>query len=305
MSSHGRAVWTLAVLALLCATMSLAVKDVPFLAGRVNDYAGMLDDTTRARLETALGQLEKATGAQVAVLTIDSLEGEPLEDYSLKVAETWKLGRKGKDDGALLLIAKNDRKMRLEVGYGLEGTLTDALSSRILNNVVRPRFKTGDFAGGIEAGVNAIVGTLEGKDVVPASAPAVSPGGQRLTLGGRLLGLLIFTIVVGLFSFIALFGKGCQSWFLFLFLIPFYAAFPLALLGPAVGWLPVVLWLVCFPVLKLLFGRTPWGKGFLTGHPGLVTFATSSGGSSGGGFGGGGFSGGGGSFGGGGASSGW
>ncbi|MGE5236061.1 MAG: TPM domain-containing protein [Acidobacteriota bacterium] len=296
---------TATAVAALAFAFATAAFDVPYLAGRVNDYAGMLDDGTRGRLEAKLAQLEKATGDQVVVLTIESLGGEPLEDYSIKVAQTWKLGQKGKDNGVLLLIAKDDRKMRLEVGYGLEASLTDALSSRILNNVVRPRFKAGDFAGGIAAGVDAIVGTLEGRNVVPAEPPASPVGGQNMPLPARLLGLLIFSVVVGLFSLVALFGKGCQSWFLYVFLMPFYAAFPFALLGPAVGWLPIVLWVVGFPILRLLLGRTPWGKTFLAVHPGLVTFATSSGRSSGGGSSSGGFSGGGGSFGGGGASSGW
>jgi uncharacterized protein len=305
MPSLRHPVTALAILSVVCAAASLGAKDIPYLAGRVNDYAGMLDDASRERVEGKLAQLEKATGAQVAVLTIDSLDGEPLEDYSLKVAETWKLGRKGKDNGALLLIVKNDRKMRIEVGYGLEATLTDALSSRILNNVVRPRFKAGDFAGGIEAGVDAIAGTLEGKDVVPAEAPALGTGGPNMPIGARLMGLLIFAVVIGLFSLIAIFGKGCQSWFLYLFLMPFYAAFPIVLLGPALGWLPIVLWILVFPLLKLILGRTHLGKSFLTSHPGLVTLAASSMRSSGGGFGSGGFSGGGGSFGGGGASSSW
>jgi len=130
--------------ACLAASTALAL-DVPRLTGRVNDYADLLSSDAEIRIEQKLAMLEKDTGAQVAVLTIQSLEAESLEEYSLRVAETWALGRGDQDDGALLLIARNDRKMRLEVGYGLEPTLTDIMSKRILDQVLRPRFRAGDF----------------------------------------------------------------------------------------------------------------------------------------------------------------
>jgi uncharacterized protein len=281
-----------------------AARDVPFLSGRVNDTAGIIPAATRDRIEGKLKGLEQSTGAQVAVLTIDTLSGEPLEDYSLKVAQTWKLGRKGVDDGALLLVARDDHKMRLEVGYGLEGKLPDALCRRILDNVLRPRFRSGDFGGGIEAGVDAIIGTLQGKNVVPANAPTNRNDFANAPWPAKLLGMSIFTIVVGMFSLIAVFGKGCQSWFLYFFLMPFWAVFPLAFLGP-VGLVGICGWVLLFPILKLILGKTPMGKSFMTAHPALVSFAASSGSHSGGGWSSGGFSGGGGSFGGGGASSGW
>jgi uncharacterized protein len=285
--------------------LPLPAKDVPFLTGRVNDVAGIIPADVRTRVEARLAEVEKETGAQIAVLTIDSLEGEPLEDYALRVAQTWRLGRKGVDDGVLLLIARNDRKMRIEVGYGLEAKLTDAQSRRILDDVVRPRFRDGDFGGGVEAGVNAIIGTIQGKDVIAASAPPRRHGPGPLPLPVRLFGSLIFVIVIGVFSTVALFTKGCSGWFLYLFLIPFYAGFPVVLWGLP-GAVVIPLWVIGFPVLKLLLGRTPMGKNFVAAHPGLIAFATSGGHSgSGGGWSGGGFSGGGGSFGGGGASSGW
>jgi uncharacterized protein len=295
----------LTVITLTIGTISSG-KDVPYLAGHVNDTAGLLPQGDKDRLEGKLVELEKATGAQVAVLTVPSLDGEVLEEYALRVAETWKLGRKDVDDGVLFLIARDDRKMRLEVGYGLEPRLTDALTKRILDNLVRPHFKSGNFAGGIEAGVDAIAGTIQGQDVVPAEAP---PGGQSVTdlpIAARLGGLAIFSLVVGVFSLLAVINTGCQSWFLYLFLMPFYAAFPVALLGPAVGWIPIVAWVFGFPLLKLWLGKTPGGRSFLKAHPALTTFAAGSGRSSGGwSSGGGSFSGGGGSFGGGGSSSSW
>jgi len=298
--------FALVAAALLALAASTAARDVPYLSGRVNDTAGMLPAEVRDRIEAKLAAFEKASGAQVAVLTIPSLDGEPLEDYSLKVVQTWKLGRKGVDDGALLLIARDDRKMRIEVGYGLEPKLTDIACKRILDDVVRPAFRDGDFGRGVEAGVDAMLGTIQGKDVLPAATAAARRAAPDAPLAAKLVGTLIFVLVVGVFSFVALFGKGCMSWFLYAFLMPFYAMFPAAFWGrPGFALFPI--WVLGFPIAKLVLGKTAAGKAFLKGHPGLVTFAASSGhsGSGGGWSSGGGFSGGGGSFGGGGASSGW
>ncbi len=296
----------LLLVAALAAAAPAAARDVPVLTGRVNDTAGMLPGAARESVEARLAELEKSTGAQVAVLTIASLEGEPLEDYALKVAQTWGLGRKGVDDGALLLVARDDRKMRIEVGYGLEAKLTDVACKRILDDVVRPAFRDGDFGRGVSAGVDAIAGTIEGKDVLPPAGAASARRAADAPLAARLLGTLVFVVVIGVFSFVALFGKGCMSWFLYVFLMPFYAAFPAALWGAA-GFALLPAWIVGFPIVKLILGRTPAGKSFLKSHPGLAAFAAASGhsGSGGGWSSGGGFSGGGGSFGGGGASSSW
>ena len=117
----------------------LPALEVPFLSGRVVDLAGMLTESEKQSVEQKLAAFEKKTGAQVAVLTLPSLEGEPLEDYSIRVVETWKLGRTGHDDGVLLLIARDDRKMRIEVGRGLEDRLTDLVAGRILDHLLRPR----------------------------------------------------------------------------------------------------------------------------------------------------------------------
>ncbi len=291
--------------ALLAAAPLAAAVEVPYLSGHVNDTAAMIPAGARERIEGKLAAFEKATGAQIAVLTVPTLNGEPIEDYSLKVAQAWKLGRKGVDDGVLFLVARDDRRMRIEVGYGLEAKLTDAQSRRILDDVVRPAFRNGDFGGGIDAGVDAITGTIEGKAIIPASSPLPPRRIADVPLPVRLFGTLIFVIVIGVFSAVALFGKGCMSWFLYVFLMPFYAAFPAALWG-APGALAIPLWLLGFPVAKLVLGKTGAGRSFMTAHPGLVAFAASSGHSgSGGGWSGGGFSGGGGSFGGGGSSGSW
>jgi uncharacterized protein len=286
-----------------------AATDVPFLSGRVNDYAHLLSDAERSGLEARLADLEKHTGAQVAVLTVDTLGDEPIEDYSIRVVETWKLGQKGKNNGVLLLVARNDRKMRIEVGYGLEGALTDAACSRIIDELMRPRFRAGEFGPGIDAAAGAIAGFIRGESPLPAEAPP-GTGGQELSLGGRLLFAAVFTLVVGLFSVLAVFMPGCQAWFLYAFLMPFYFAFPTAFAGMPVGIAMLGAWVVGFPIAKLLLGKTTGGRAWLKRHPGWASIVTSSGhhGGSGGGWSsssGGGFSGGGGSFGGGGASGSW
>ena len=308
MRRRWRARWlaAAALLALLLPASGVALE-VPYLGGRVNDTAEMIPADTEQRIEEKLAALEEASGTQMAVLTIISLEGESLEEFSLEVAETWALGRAEQDDGLLLLVARDDRKMRFEVGYGLEGDLTDAQAGRILNNILRPAFRAGDFGGGIEAGVDAVIGTLEGRDVIP---PDASPSPARDVTDAPILFqvffLGIFLLVVGSFSMIALFGQGCQSWFLWLFLTPFWGMFPMVV-SPRVGIFCGALWFIGCPIVKLILGRTGFGKRLLETYPTLSTIGTSSGGWSSGGGGGfsGGFSGGGGSFGGGGASSSW
>jgi uncharacterized protein len=182
-------------LLLVCSPRALAALEVPYLAGRVNDTAGMVPEDVEARLETRLAQLEQERGAQIVVLTVPSLEGDSLEDFSLRVVETWKLGRGDADDGALLLIARDDRKLRIEVGYGLEPVLTDATSRRILENVVRPRFREGDFADGIEQGVAAMIAAIEGDtELLPQAEQRRSP--LPATLGGCLSQLLFFVFLL-------------------------------------------------------------------------------------------------------------
>jgi uncharacterized protein len=302
LSNRLPAIWAFALLGFAAVA---AARDVPYLAGRVNDTAGIIPAESRQRLDTALAAVEKDSGAQVAVLTVESLDGDSLEDFSHRVAQTWKLGRKGVDDGVLFLVAKGDRKMRIEVGYGLESKLPDALCGRILDNVVRPRFRAGEFGGGIEAGVEAIAGTLAGKDVVPKSAPSTA---QPLGFAGSLLFGFIFLVVITPFSLIALFGSGGMSWFLYFFLMPFWGAFPIAILGPG-ALVALVAWVIGFPIFKIWL-RAAGGKAFVKAHPKWTSAMVSSGGSSshrgwssGGSSSG--FSGGGGSFGGGGASSSW
>src|SRR6202049_3726505 len=148
---------------------------VPPLSGRVVDQTGTLSSGDIASLTQTLKDLEQRKGSQVAVLIVPTTAPESIEQYSIRVAEAWKIGRKKIDDGALLVIAKNDHKLRIEVGYGLEGSLTDVTSRRIIDEVIAPRFKSGDFAGGIAAGITRIIGVIDG-ETLPPPAPEASHG---------------------------------------------------------------------------------------------------------------------------------
>ncbi|MGE5151417.1 MAG: TPM domain-containing protein [Rhodospirillaceae bacterium] len=142
----------------LCVVASAA--DLPALTGRVVDQANLLPAAERSALETKLADLEARSGIQLVVATVSSLGGEEIEPYANALFRAWKLGEKTKNNGVLLLVAPNERRVRIEVGYGLEGTLTDALSKVIIANAITPRFKTGDFAGGITRGVDDIITVL-------------------------------------------------------------------------------------------------------------------------------------------------
>ena len=291
---------------LLAAPAAWSAKEVPFLSARVNDLAGIVPPPLRERLETKLADLERRTGAQVAALTVDSLEGDSIEDFAVRVFQTWKLGRKGVNDGALFVVARQERRMRIEVGYGLEDRLTDVRSRQILDDIVRPHFRAGNFGAGIEAGVDAIAAVIEG---APLPAPRRDPARQIGSIAGILLFSVMFLVVIGTFSVIALLTPGSAGWFLYLFLTPFYAIFPSIVLPPYGGVIAAGSWLALFPILRQVL-HSPDGKKFRERHGWVVTPSTgggrwSSGGSSGSGSSGGGFSGGGGSSGGGGASSSW
>jgi uncharacterized protein len=143
---------------------------VPPLSGRVVDQTGTLSSGDIASLTQTLQSLEARKGSQVAVLIVPTTEPETIEQYSIRVAEAWKIGRKKIDDGALLVVAKNDRHLRIEVGYGLEGSLTDATTKRIIDEDITPKFKAGDFAGGITAGVNRMIRVIDGEQL-PAPEP--------------------------------------------------------------------------------------------------------------------------------------
>jgi uncharacterized protein len=302
---------------LLISTM-LFGADVPYLTGRITDNAQLLSPEVNRSLSESLQAHEKRTGNQIAVLTISSLGGENIEDYSVRVFESWKLGQKGKDNGVLIVVVPGDRRMRIEVGYGLEGTLTDAMAGRIIQTVMTPEFKIGNFEGGIVDGAGAVMKLLEGGELPLSEVKSGSMNkskffemeGPELSIQERiLLGAFIFGII-GLFTAIGILTPGV-GWFLYFFLIPFWAVFPIIVLGSGVAFYCFIVYLIGFPITKLFVRQTDWYKkaqndlrtkgqasiGGLSIGSGSSGTSWSSGGS--------GFSGGGGSSGGGGASGSW
>jgi len=187
---------------------------------RVVDQTGTLSAENRAALERMLEQLEQRKGAQIAVVMVKTTAGEPIEQYALRVGEQWKLGRRKVDDGAVLVVAKDDRALRIEVGYGLEGALNDATAKRIVSDIIVPRFKEGDFFGGISAGVDRMIRVIDGEPLPPParSAPAVDGdvfqflpvvliaalviGGLLRAMLGRALGSLATGGAVGLLAWL-------------------------------------------------------------------------------------------------------
>jgi uncharacterized protein len=281
---------SLLAIALCWAVVSGAQVPVPPLSGRVTDQTGTLTNEQKSALEQTLRSFETRKGSQVAVLIVPSTAPESIEQFALRVAEQWKPGRKNVDDGAILVVAKDDRTLRIEVGYGLEGALTDAASKRIISEIIVPKFRQGDYYGGITVGVDRILRVIDGE---PLPKPEERrPGGTR-GIGSILPVLMILAIVVGgvLHTLLgrfpgALVTGGAVSvvaWML-------AGAISIALVAGMIAFL--------FTLLSGGMGGRGLGGGGLGGGFG-------GGGFGGGGFGGGGFSGGGGGFGGGGASGRW
>jgi uncharacterized protein len=157
----GTTLWLAAALCLLFASIALAF-DFPALTGRVVDQAGVMSAQSKSDIEAKAKTLEDKSGIQLVVATVKSLEGSDIDTYGYQLGRFWKLGEAKKNNGVLLLVAPNEHKVRIDAGYGLEGTLTDALSSVIINTAIIPRFKSGDFSGGIERGVDGIISVLSG-----------------------------------------------------------------------------------------------------------------------------------------------
>ena len=190
---------------LLSAPSAGADVAVPPLKSRIIDLTETLPTDLTAELEQRLASFEAKKGSQLVVLIVPTTQPETIEQYSIRVVESWKLGRKGVDDGVLLLIAKNDRTLRIEVGYGLEGTLPDAMAKRIIEEIIAPEFRQGNFAGGIVAGVERILNAIDGEPLPP---PHFRPGGN--SVGGMSAVLEnIVPILIGL----VVFGKVLQSMF--------------------------------------------------------------------------------------------
>ena len=283
------------MLALLLLPLIALAAEIPPLKARVTDLTNTLNAQQRDALEQTLAEFEQRKGAQIAVLMVPTTQPETVEQYAVRVQESWKLGRKGVDDGVLLVVAKNDRKLHIEVGYGLEGILPDAIAKRIIDDDIVPRFKENDFYGGVRAGIDRIMRVVEGEKLPPPAARG-HPKAEGIDLNwvlpllfGALIGGTILRAIFGRFLGSGVTGGvvGFAVWALagsLIFgVIAGVFAFVMMLGGGSRGWSPG-------------YSRGGWGGGGFGG-----------GGWGGGGFGGGGggFSGGGGSSGGGGASGSW
>jgi uncharacterized protein len=294
------------IVALLLIWPFAATADVavPPLSGRVVDQTGTLSASDAAALTQRLKDLETRKGSQVAVLIVPTTQPETIEQFSIRVAEAWKIGRKKIDDGALLIVAKDDHKLRIEVGYGLEGALTDVTARRIIDEIMVPRFRSDDFAGGISAGVDRIIRIIDGEPL-PAPQPEASHSDASSTLVGLVFspfGLLGYAAIAAIMRGLMgrLLGSGVTAgvvgaivWFLLgsMVLSAFLgvAAFFLTMFGDSI--------LAASQAAGRNAGR---GGGWSSGSSGSSWSGGSSSGSSDSGF-----SGGGGSFGGGGASGSW
>lgn len=275
------------VLALLAMLMlvtqaAFAMVEVPEFSARVIDLTQTLSAPEQAAFEAKLKSFEEAKGSQIAVLIVPTTKPEEIEQYAIRVVDEWKVGREGVDDGLLLLIAKEDRKVRIEVGYGLEGAVPDLYAKRIINETLTPKFKRGDFAGGIDGAVNQLMGLVDGEPL-----PAPSKKNFNSSQLEQMLPLLLFG---GMIS--GLFLRGIFGTFM-------GSALNGSLIGAIVffiGW--TVLGASVLGVIAFIFTLISTGRGG-SSYGGFSTSGS-------GGYGGGGFSGGmGGGFGGGGASGSW
>src|SRR4051794_4456383 len=188
---------TLLALMLCGAFAALADVAVPPLTGRVVDKTATLSSGDIASLDNTLRDFEARKGSQVAVLIVPTTQPETIEQFSIRVAEAWKIGRRRVDDGAILVIAKDDRKLRVEVGYGLEGALTDVTAKRIIDEVITPKFRSGDFAGGISDGVNRILRVIDGEPLPPPAQRKQSSPGLLSDIDPFNPFLIVAVVVVG------------------------------------------------------------------------------------------------------------
>jgi uncharacterized protein len=284
------------LLVLLGVAVAQAQVAVPPLTARVTDLTGTLSGDAVTRIESKLKDLETRKGSQIAVLILPTTQPEDIEQFGIRVAEDWKLGRKGIDDAAILIVAKNDRRVRIEVGYGLEGALPDITAKRIIAETITPRFKQGDYDGGVEAGVDQMISVVNG-EALPEPDRRWE-GSQGL---GNLLPLLLVAVFVVSGILRAIFGR-------------VFGSVATGGLAGGIAWLlshviPIGLGagVIAFLFSLIMDSSRGWsnrGGGWGGGWGGGLGGGGFGGGGFGGG-GGGGFSGGGGRFGGGGASGGW
>jgi uncharacterized protein len=273
----------LGLVLLLLVSSAWALVGVPKLSSRVTDMTGTLSIEQTSALENKLAEFERRKGSQIAVLMIASTQPEDIAEYGIKVADLWQVGRNSVDDGIILIIAKDDRKLRLEVGYGLEGVVPDAVAKRIIAETITPFFKKDDYAGGIDAGVTQIMQLIEGEPL-PAATPETNPEQADASIlmvmfGGMLAGFILSLIVGRVMGGVLAASGG--------------AILATLLYGFSFGVIMITLMIFFFVVVRNRGGGwTSGGGGFGGGG-----FGGGSGGSS--------WSGGGGGFGGGGASGSW
>jgi uncharacterized protein len=275
------------------------LQPVPKLETRVTDLTGTLTAEQQSALEEKLAAFEARKGSQVAALIVPTTKPEEIEQYSIRVVDQWKLGRKKVDDGALLIIAKNDRAMRIEVGYGLEGVLTDATSKRIISETITPLFQQGNFFGGISAGLDQMIRVIDGEQLPPPDRSWHDRGlhGRQSPGIGGILPVLVIAVFVGSVVLRMLFGRALGS------LLAGGAAGALVWVASQAVFMALLAGVIAFffSMLSGISGGRGWSSYPRTGGWG----GGWGGGLGGGGFGGGGFGGGGGGFGGGGASGRW
>lgn len=274
----------------------LSAQEIPELKGRINDYADMFSEETEKVFEEKLAELEKTDSTQIAVLSVNSLEGYSIEEFSIKTAEKWKIGQKGKDNGVILLFSKNDRKIRIEVGYGLEEKLTDLTAGRIIDNEITPRFKAGQFDEGLSRGVDSLIAVVKGTYTADNNVQSNSKSSPLALL----VILLVVIFILGKIKLVLGGITGAVAFPIMLYNFSAEASIISIILFVPFGFIMGLI----IPLLGTFFmlssnGRGRRGGGFSSGS------GFSGGGFGGGGFSGGGFSGGGGRFGGGGASGGW
>jgi uncharacterized protein len=282
---------------MLCWTFTaLADVAVPPLTGRVVDKTTTLSSSDIASLDQTLKNFEARKGSQVAVLIVPTTQPETIEQYSLRVAEAWKIGRKKIDDGAILVVAKDDRKLRIEVGYGLEGALTDVTSKRIIDEVITPKFRSGDFAGGISDGVNRMLRVIDGEPL-PAPAQRQQQNTGFLSQLDPLNPFVIVAVIVVGGIFRGMFGRlfGSLATGGLVAALFWFIAASLSL-SAITGFIAFLVTMFCDAMTSS--GGAGRGGGWVSSGAGGYSGGSSSSDS-------GGFSGGGGSFGGGGASGSW
>lgn len=285
--------WLLLIFLCVFTLHALADVAVPPLEARVTDLTDTLSREQTARLEQTLADFETKKGSQIAVLIVPTTQPETIEQYSMRVVDTWKLGREGVDDGVLLLVAKADRTLRIETGYGLEGVLPDALARRIIDEVIAPGFKRGDFFGGLRSGIEQIIKVIEGE---PLPAPARTGGqsaGADLVLE-NFIPILLILLVLGK-TLQTMLGRMAGAT-----ITGTIAGFLIWLISSSLAVAALIAIAVFVISLFEQTGRIIHRGGYRGGYRGWP-----GGGGPGGGFGGGGFGGGGGGFGGGGASGRW